>query len=131
MTPPIIQTPRGSVIVMPNGKAELRFNTNFQPKYQRKFTAAQVFVDSEVLRVCEPYTPLLTGMLIKSGQLGTVPGEGVVSWIAPYSRKRYYTPRKTPSTTGTLRGPFWFENAMAVWKHTILAGARRLTGGGK
>ena len=129
MTRPIIDTPRGTVMVMPNGKAELTFKTTFQPKYQKKFSAAQVFVDSEVLRVCEPYTPLLTSMLIKSGTLGTVPGEGVVSWIAPYSRKRYYTPRKSPSTTGPLRGPFWFDNAMAVWRTRILAGAQKLAGG--
>jgi len=129
MAKPIINTPRGSIAIGENGKAELKWDTNFKPKRQSEFDAAQVFVDSEVLRLSEPYTPLLTSMLIKSGTLGTVPGEGVVSWIAPYARKRYYTPRKSPSTTGPLRGPFWFENVKAVHGRSILAGAKKIAGG--
>lgn len=129
MAKPIIKTPRGTIAIGANGKAELKWDTNFQMKRQKEFDAAQVFVDSEVLRLSERYTPLLTSMLIKSGTLGTVPGEGVVSWIAPYARKRYYTPRKSPSKTGPLRGPFWFENMKAVHGRTILAGAKKIAGG--
>ncbi len=131
MTRPIIQTPRGVIMVMPNGKAELKFYTNFQPKHQRRFSAAQVFVDSEVLHLSEPYTPLLTGMLIKTGDLGTEIGSGTVKWIAPHSRKRYYTPRKTPSKTGPLRGPYWFERMKAIYKKQILAGADVIAKGGR
>ena len=127
---PIIQTPRGAVYKTGETTSKLEWNTNFKPKWQKRFSKAQVFVDNEVLRLSEPYTPLLSGVMIKSGTLGTVPGEGVVKWIAPYSRKRYYTPRKTPSTTGPLRGPFWFEKMKAVWKDTIIAGAKKITGNG-
>jgi len=129
MAKPIIDTPRGTIMVMPNGKASLTFKTNFQSKHQKKFTAAQVFVDSEVLRLCEPLTPLLTSMLIKSGTLGTVPGEGVVSWIAPYSHKRYYTPRKTPSKTGAQRGPYWFDRMKAAHEKYLRAGAKKIAAG--
>jgi hypothetical protein len=118
---PIIQTPRGVIMVMPNGQASLVWSTTFQPKWQERFTQGQIALDNAVLADCEPYTPLLTSMLIKSGTLGTVPGEGVVSWIAPYAHVRYYTPRKTPSTTGPLRGPFWFENAKAARREAWLA----------
>ncbi len=129
MAKPVIRTPRGMIMVYPDGKAHLVWNTNFQPKRQKQFSEAQMYVDSEVLRLCEPYTPLLTSMLIKSGTLGTVIGEGVVSWIAPYARKRYYTPRKSPSKTGPLRGPFWFENMKAVHWKKILDGAKQVMGG--
>ncbi len=115
-------------MIMPNGKAELVFKSDFQPKHQKKFSAAQVFVDSEVLRLCEPLTPLLTGMMIKSGILGTVPGEGVVSWIAPYSHKQYYLKRKVGSQTGALRGPFWFHRMKATSGKQILAGAKKIAG---
>jgi hypothetical protein len=78
-----IETPRGVVYHDENMKAVLEWNTNFQPKWQKRYSEAQKFVDSEVLRLCEPYTPLLTGMLIKSGTLGTDIGSGTVQWIAP------------------------------------------------
>ena len=131
MTAPIIDTPRGTIIITKGGKAELKWAVDFQPKWQGNYSDAQKFVDSEVLRLSEPYTPLLTGMLIKSGTLGTDVGSGTVQWIAPYARRQYYSPRKPGSMTGPLRGPFWFERMKAVSGQTILAGARRIAGRGK
>lgn len=131
MSGPVIETPRGKVFHTKNGKAKLEFNTNFRPKWQRRYSAAQKFVDSEVLRDCEPYTPLRTSMLIKSGTLGTVIGSGLVQWIAPYARYQYYLRRKTKSETGPLRGSFWFERAKATHKQRWIAGARRLAGGSR
>lgn len=125
-----IETPRGVVFTGANGKAELVFKPGFVPKWTRRYSLAQKFVDSEVLRLCEPYTPLLTGTLIKTGILGTDVGSGVVQWIAPYARVRYYTPRKTPSTTGPLRGPYWFERMKEIHGSKIIAGAKRLVGMG-
>ena len=131
MSGPVIETPRGRIVIGPSGKAELSWNTNFRPKWQRRYSAAQKFVDSEVLRDCEPYTPLRTSMLIKSGTLGTVIGSGLVQWIAPYARYQYYLRRKTKSETGPLRGSFWFERAKATHKQRWIAGARRLAGGSR
>lgn len=129
MTPPIIKTPRGKVFQTKNGKAALEWNTSFQPKWQGQFTRAQKFVDSEILRLSEKYTPLLTSMLIKSGILGTEIGSGLVQWIAPYARRQYYSPRAVGSQTGPLRGPFWFERMKAVSGRTIINGAKRIAGG--
>lgn len=130
MTPPIIETPRGSIIInSATMKAELKFNPDFQPKWQRRYSAAQKFCDSEVLRLCEPYTPLRTGMLVMSSILGTDVGSGTVQWIAPYSRYQYYGKRAPGSETGPLRGPYWFERMKAVSGETIIAGARRIAGG--
>jgi hypothetical protein len=128
MTPSRIETPRGAIVVGKNGKARLVWNTDFQPKWQRRYTAAQKFVDSEVLRLSDPFTPMQTGMLIKSGLLGTEIGSGEVSWIAPYARRQYYSTRSVGSETGPLRGPQWFERMKAVHKTKIIAGARRLAG---
>jgi hypothetical protein len=115
MTPPIIQTPRGAVMVYPDGKARLVWNTNFRAKWQARFSAGQKAVDESVLRDCDPFIALRTGMLIKSGILGTVPGQGVVSWIAPYARKHYYTPRKTTNIRHPQAGPYWFEVAKGLF----------------
>jgi hypothetical protein len=121
-----IITPRGSVTQGPAGRAELKFNTGFGQDWTGKFSAAQHFVDSEVLRVCEPYIPLLTGMLIMSGILGTEVGSGWVKWIAPYARRQYYSKKPPGRLTGPLRGPFWFQRAMAVHEPGIVTGAKAL-----
>ncbi|MFH0957103.1 MAG: hypothetical protein V1897_00210, partial [Pseudomonadota bacterium] len=131
MTAPVIDTPRGTIVVTKMGKASLTFKPDFQPKWQRRYSDSQKFCDSEVLRLSEPYTPLLTGMMIKSGILGTDIGSGLVQWIAPYTRKNYYSPRKPGSMTGPLRGPFWFERMKAVSGQTIITGARKIAGRGK
>ena len=128
MSAPEIKTPRGRVFVTAGGKAALEWNTNFRPIWQRRYTKAQKFVDSEVLRVSEPFVPLLTGVLIKSGILGTEIGSGMVQWIAPYARRQYYATRKPGSQTGPLRGPYWFERAKKVHVKQILAGAKKLAG---
>ncbi|HOJ01292.1 MAG TPA: minor capsid protein [Anaerolineaceae bacterium] len=128
---PVIKTPRGRIFINKNGKAELVWNTNFQPKWQKRYSEAQKFVDSEVLRLCEPYVPLRTGMLIKSGILGTEIGSGEVKYIAPYARRQYYSRRKPGSQTGPLRGPYWFQRMKEVHGRRIIEGARRIAGGGK
>lgn len=130
MIGPKIETPRGAVIATKNGKAELKWNTNFTQKWGGRYSRAQMFVDSEVLRTSEPYIPLLTGMLVKSGILGTEIGSGSVQWITPYARRQYYSSRKPGSQTGPLRGPKWFERAKQVHKARWIAGARRIAGGG-
>src|SRR5215213_7825436 len=105
----MINTPRGKIIIGQGGKAELKFNPNFVPKWTRRYSRAQMFVDSEVIRLCEPYTPLRTGILIKTSILGTDVGSGKVQWIAPYARRQYYSGRAPgQSQTGPLRGRMWF-----------------------
>lgn len=130
MTPPIIETPRGKIIVTTAGTAKLEWSTNFSPKWSTRYTLAQKFVDSEVLRYSERFTPLRTGTLIKSADLGTHIGSGLVQWIAPYAKAQYYSPRKPGSTTGPLRGPKWFERMKEIHGRTIIVGARKLAGSG-
>ena len=127
----MIETPRGKIVTNANGKAELKFNPHFAPKWTRHYSLAQMFVDSEVLRLSEPFTPLRTGTLIKTGILGTDIGSGKVQWIAPYARSQYYFGRLPGvSQTGPLRGRFWFERMKALHGEKIIAGAKKLAGGG-
>jgi len=131
MPPTFIQTPRGYIAINRGGKAELKWNTNFVPTWHARYSAAQRFVDSEVLRLSESYTPLRTGMLIKSSILGTDVGSGKVKWIAPYAKRQYYRAGKIGSETGPLRGPKWFARMKAVYGHQIIEGAKKLAGGKK
>lgn len=130
MTRPTIETPRGKIFIGTSGKARLVWNSTFEQKWQGNYSAAQKFVDSKVLRLCEPFIPLLTSMLIKSGILGTDVGSGTVQWIAPYARAQYYGTRKPGSQSGPLRGPKWFERMKEIHKDKILEGARRIAGRG-
>ena len=82
-----------------------------------------------MLRYSEPFTPLLTGTLIKSGILGTIIGSGTVSWITPYAKRQYYRGRR-PGTqqAGPFRGRYWFERMKAVRGETIVKGAKKFAG---
>ncbi len=128
-----LETPRGKIVQLNNGKAELVWKTDaFKQRWYQQYSEAQKFVDSEVLRHSEPFTPLLTGTLIKSGILGTVIGSGTVSWITPYARWQYYRGRR-PGTqqAGPLRGRYWFERMKEVRGQTIIKGAKKIAGGQK
>jgi len=126
---PDVKNPRGSIIINGNNKAEIVWNPDFAKSVNKKFSRAQMFVDSEVYRRCEPYTPMLTGMLKLSGELGTVFGQGYVEWIAPYAVYQYYMPNKIGSERGPLRGPFWFERMKEVHGDAIIQGAAIIIGG--
>lgn len=125
-----ITAPQGTLIQVKhkNGTIGVRlsWNKNFVPKYNTKFLKAQKYVDNTVLRFSEPYIPLITGTLIKSGILGTVVGTGEVQYLAPYAKKVYYSNSAIGRPTGPLRGPHWFERMKADKKDEILKGARRL-----
>jgi hypothetical protein len=125
-----IKTPRGTVIQTKNGIAKLVWNEGFGSKWNGNYSRAQAFVDSEVLRKCDPYIPLQSGILKKSGTLGTEIGSGEVDWIAPYARKQYYD---TPETRvyDPMRGSLWFERMKADHGAEIIAGAKSRAGGTK
>ena len=89
-----ITTPRGSVTQIKNGNgavtARLQWDPAFGARHTQSFLRTQAFIDSEVLRLMSPYTPLQTSMLIKSATLGTVIGSGKIKQIAPYAAWQYY-----------------------------------------
>jgi len=138
-----IETPRGSIIKTKNGKAQLTWNPSFQPKWEGRYSRAQMFVDSEVLRLSSPYIPFQSGMLEKSGILGTVIGSGEVVWNAPHARYHYYgklmvgrapkvlTARKLTYHGAPMRGAFWFERMKKDKGKQILDKAALIAGGGK
>lgn len=122
-----IKTPRGCIIQDDKGKAELRWDSSFAPRANQNFNRMQKFVDSEVLRRCSPRVPFQTGMLEKSGKLGTTVGSGVVEYIAPYARMQYYdTAQSRPYDAN--RGAKWFERMKVAEKREILDGAKKLGG---
>ena len=94
----------------------------------------QKFIDSEVIRNMDPYTPKRSGDLIKSAILGMVIGSGIIRQNIPYARKNYYGNKGRGlqgTASGGLRGRKWFERMKAARLRNILektriyAGAKR------
>lgn len=89
-----IKTPRGRVFVdNQTMTAKLEWGPGFESAINRQYgdgSELQKYVDYAVLHGCDPYVPLKTATLQRSGELGTIIGSGMVSWIAPYSRYLYY-----------------------------------------
>lgn len=130
-----IETPRGKLYQVRRGSGRvtctLRWNPGFGADRTKAFTDAQSFVDSEVLRLCGPYVPFQTGMLMRSGELGTVVGSGEVSYVAPYAHYLYYGTHLHFYTNEHPRaGALWFERMKASHKSEILRGAAAIAGGG-
>lgn len=126
-----IQTPRGCIIKNDKNKAELQWNDAFAKNRTQGFDRVQVFIDNEVLRKCDPYVPMDTGMLKKSGILGTGVGSGEVIYIAPYARIQYYNNKGTGNNNKSgLRGPYWFERMKADHKNQIFEDAKKKLEGG-
>ena len=122
-----ITTPRGTIVVNERGKAELTWSPSFAAVRNGNFDRMQKFVDTEVLRRCSPRVPFQTGMLDRSGKLGTVVGSGEVQYIAPYARAQYYnTSESRPYDPN--RGAKWFERMKVAEKGDILEGAKKLGG---
>lgn len=138
-----IETPKVTIVKNNNGKAELIWNSNFQPKWEGRYSRAQMFIDSEVLRLSSPYIPFQSSMLEKSGILGTNIGSGVVVWNAPYARYLYYgkvmvgrAPKKVINKDiqfhgAPMRGAFWFERMKKDKGKSIIDGAAKIAGGTK
>jgi hypothetical protein len=112
----------------------------------------QKYIDQEVIRLMDPYTPHLGGVLIKSATLSTKIGSGDIKQNTPYARYQYYGKLMVSSITGSawshgeskvltdkdlryntsknsLAGPFWFERMKADKKEQILRGAQKIAGG--
>ena len=109
-------------------KVSFRINTRTSiGRFTEKYSKAQKFLDNEVLKDCDPYVPMRTGFLVKSGITGTKIGSGKVIYNAPYSRKVYYglhmnfSKKKHPQACAQ-----WFEKAKAAKKDHWIASAKKI-----
>lgn len=90
---------------------------------------AQAHLDSQVLKDTDKYVPMRTGMLAKSGIIGTRISTGVVEYIAPYAKKVYYgVDMKFNPSRHPLACAKFFEASKAVNKQAWLAEVRRIAG---
>lgn len=119
-----IDTPQGSIIKTGDMSCKLVWSSDFGRNKTNMFNRKQEIVDSEVLRYCSPLVPLRTGMLEKSGTLGTVIGGGEVKYITPYASFQYYQTAQS-RTYDSRRGGKWFERMKTAHKKDIQRAAER------
>ena len=125
----VIKTPRGQVVTTGDGSFAVEWATGFVPGRQRDFASAQEFVDSEVLRRCEPYLPFRDGILRDSGVIATEIGSGEVRYATPYAARLYYHPEYNfDHTKNEQAGGKWFERMKTADGGDILRGAAQKLG---
>lgn len=109
--------------------------------FDRRGAAAQVWLDSEILRSTEPFVPMDQGDLIGSGVRGTVPGSGLIVYNSPYAHYHYVglvrvgrAPKKLTDRkmnysqlhqAGQERGSAWFDRSKKVNLAAWIAGVER------
>lgn len=90
---------------------------------------AQAYLDNAVLKDTDKYVPMRTGVLKRSGILGTQLGSGRIEYIAPYARKMYYGVNiRFSKSRHPLAQAKWFEASKAVNKNSWLTAVRRIAG---
>ncbi len=84
----------------------------------------QKYIDSETMRLVEPYMQLDTSQMIKSMYVATDVGSGEVEVDTPYAHIRLHH-----GPTKGLRGPNYFERMKADRLDELLDGAAKIAGG--
>lgn len=90
----------------------------------------QQYIDSEVLRLNEPFVPKdiaaasQGGNLIQSGIVNTDIGSGEVKYNTPYARRWYYMPAHFQGEP--MRGNYWFEIFKQQYRKQVLDGAKKI-----
>lgn len=111
----------------------MKFNVSFEFKGSGQLLSkrgldscglVQRTIDSDILRLTEPYVPFDTGMLKDSGITATDIGSGVIVYDTPYARRQYYE-----NKGNGRRGKLWFERMKADHRDEILRHAAEVAGG--
>lgn len=113
--PTVNAAPNTTITVKANGtsvKATVQWNKSMPRQRTAQFQQAQAMLDSEVMRVLEPYMPLDTGMMIKSMLTSSHPGSGEIHVNTPYAAKVNYV-TGVMGRNGPNRGRLFFDRMKA------------------
>lgn len=119
-----IHTPPDQRIDWGGSSCVLQWAGDFAATRNAMLHRKQKIVDSEVLRYCAPLIPFRTGILTRSGTIGTVIGSGNVQYATPYARFQYYQTAQSRSYD-SRRGAKWFERMKTAHKADIQRAAER------
>lgn len=89
-----------------------------------KIHRTQLYIDSEILRHSEPYVPMKTGSLKRSGITGTRIGTGVIKYTAPYAKRQYFAGKASGQ-----RGRKWVKKMWISHGKHIIKNANKILNG--
>ena len=89
---------------------------------------AQKFVDSEFIRLTDPYVPFRTGATKDSALTNTVIGTGLITYATPYVRRIWSHPEFN-FNGAPMRGAYWAQRSWADNGDDIVRGAAQIAGG--
>lgn len=114
----------------------LELAPDIKVKSERQLAQAQSYIDNEVVKRLEEYTPIsmkegvtrksrpATVKFVNSGKMSKshkVERPGVIINTEPTARKEYYVNK---GFSGRLRGKFWLDRMKADHKEDILRGVK-------
>lgn len=120
--------------------AKLQFNVTTEKfLHERNLQTGglvQQYIDSECLRLIEPYVPFRTGALTRSGQTLTQTGSGSIRYkpvasgsSKSYAARLYYNPSFNFNRAfHSEAGAYWFDRMVKVKKDEILKGVCAIAG---
>lgn len=97
---------------------------DFSARSEKNIQQAQTYIDNEVVRRLEDYTPIAMERFKNRGKMSKshkVQTPGVVINTEPKARREYYINK---GFSGKLRGKFWLERMKADHKEDILKGVK-------
>lgn len=89
-----------------------------------KIHRTQVYIDSEIIRRSDPYVPMKTGSLKRSGETGTRIGTGIIKYTAPYAKRQYFAGKATGQ-----RGRKWVKRMWLSQGKQIIKNANKILNG--
>ena len=103
----------------------ISFAPDFTVKSEKKLRQAQDFIDSEVVKRLEEYTPVAKPIYANHGKMSRshkIERPGVVINTEPTARKEYYTNK---GSSGGKHGKRWLDRMKADHKDDILKGLKK------
>lgn len=110
----------------------IEMSAQFAAEAGAMFARKQQYIDREVIKLMEPYTPKRTGKKIDIGATGTQIGSGTVQYNSDIARRNYYTNEGTgkeglnAKSNRGLRGKQWFARMKADHKDEIQKGVQKI-----
>lgn len=100
------------------------FKLNLNGVNPEKIHRTQVYIDSEIIKRSEPYVPMKTGSLKRSGITGTRIGTGVIKYTAPYAKRQYFAGKASGQ-----RGRKWVKKMWISHGKHIIKNANKILNG--
>ena len=101
-----------------------QYEINLNGVNPEKIHRAQMYIDREIIRRCEPYVPMKTGSLKRSGITGTHVGTGVIKYTAPYAKRQYFAGK-----SNCQRGRKWVKRMWLSQGKNIIKNANKILNG--